>query len=566
MEEGEEPENGLRCLHDFLKNPFSDPGAGLAHLFTFLWWAYRCHCRLHDSTGTARPSIQGALRTDGRAPSVREYLGNRCARLPRIVTAPNPSLVSTEPPLVVDLDGTLTRTDTLYESFLLLLKHNPLLALLVPLWLLRGKAHLKAELARRVLPDAAQLPYDEGLLTFLRAEHARGRRLLLITAADRRIADAVAAHLGLFESVHASEGSVNLRGERKLARVQEAVGPHFHYAGNEADDLVLWRACAGVLVVNAPPAVLRAAQALPCPPLQVFAGPRASLRTWLKAVRVHQWAKNLLLFVPLFASHRALDLASLTHAALGFAAFSLCASSVYVLNDLLDLEADRQHPTKKKRPFAAGLLPLKAGLVLAPLLLCAGFAIALLLLPRTFSLLLASYYAVTLAYSLYLKQVMVLDVLVLAGLYTVRILGGALAVGVPTSSWLFSFSMFLFLSLALVKRLSEVRRMRLSNQAVAHGRGYFAGDLEQLGQLGTSSGYLSVLVLALYISSAEVRQLYTHPQRLWLLCPVLLYWVSRVWLLAHRGEVNEDPLVFALKDKVSYAVGAVAAVILLVAV
>ncbi|MBF5041850.1 MULTISPECIES: UbiA family prenyltransferase [Myxococcaceae] len=467
-------------------------------------------------------------------------------------------------PLVVDLDGTLTRTDTLHESLLLLLKQHPLLVLLVPLWLLKGKAHLKAELARRVVPDAAHLPYDEGLLAYLRAEHARGRRLVLATAADRRVADAVAQHLGLFERVHASEGGVNLRGARKLASLRSSLGADFHYAGNERDDLAVWRECAGSVVVNAPGGVVRAAQALGRP-VQVFQGPRARARTWLKAVRVHQWAKNLLLFVPLLAAHRVREPALLVHAALAFASFSLCASSVYVLNDLLDLEADRQHPSKCRRPFACGLLPLKVGLVLAPLLLVAGFGIALAWLPREFVLLLCAYYAVTLAYSFYLKQVMVLDVLVLAGLYTVRILGGALAVGVRTSSWLFSFSMFLFLSLALVKRLSEVRRLRMSKQEVAHGRGYFAGDLEQLGQLGTSSGYLAVLVLALYISSEEVRRLYDHPERLWLLCPVMLYWVSRVWLLAHRGEVNEDPLVFALRDKVSYAVGLAATLVILLA-
>lgn len=472
---------------------------------------------------------------------------------------------SPAPPLVVDLDGTLTPTDTLHESFLLLLKRNPLLVLLLPLWLLKGKAHLKAELARRALPDPAHLPYDAALVDFLRAEHARGRRLVLATAADRRVADAVAAHLGVFDAVYASEDGVNLRGERKLARLREALGEGFHYAGNERDDLAVWSGCGGALVVNAPGHVLKAVQALGCP-VQVFAAPRVGVRRWLKAVRVHQWAKNLLLFVPLLASHRALNAELLTLALAGFAAFSLCASSVYVLNDLLDLEADRRHPTKRRRPFAAGTLPLSTGLVLAPLLLVAGFALALALLPRDFVLLLAGYYAVTLAYSLYLKQLMVIDVLVLAGLYTVRILGGSLAVGVPTSSWLFSFSMFLFLSLALVKRLSEVRRLRASNQEVAHGRGYFASDLEQLGQLGTSSGYLAVLVLALYISSEEVRRLYTHPERLWLLCPVMLYWVSRVWLLAHRGEVNEDPLVFALRDKVSYAVGAAAALVVLAAI
>jgi 4-hydroxybenzoate polyprenyltransferase len=251
-------------------------------------------------------------------------------------------------------------------------------------------------------------------------------------------------------------------------------------------------------------------------------------------------------------------------AVLGFISFSLCASSVYVLNDLLDLDSDRKHPTKRRRPFASGDLAVSAGLWMAPLLLGSGAAVALLL-PRAFLALLGTYYAVTLAYSLYLKQVMMLDVLVLAGLYTVRIFGGSLAVGVPTSSWLFTFSMFLFLSLALVKRLSEVRRLRQANESAAPGRGYMAGDYEQLAILGVSSGYLSVLVLALYITSKEVTVLYLSPERLWLLCPVMLYWVGRVWLLAHRGLVNEDPLVFALKDKVSYVVGLIAMGVLLAA-
>lgn len=466
--------------------------------------------------------------------------------------------------LVVDLDGTLVRTDTLYESFLLLLKKNPLYALLVPLWLLKGKAHLKAEIARRVDFDASRLPYREDLLAWLQEEKRGGRPLVLATAADQRIAEAVAAHLGLFAAVHASDGATNLSRERKLRRLEESLKGPFDYAGNAADDLPLWRKAREAVVVEAPSAVLRQARAS-ARVGRVFEPPRRTLRALVKAVRVHQWAKNVLVFVPLIAAHKVRDVASLGNALLAFASFSLCASSVYVLNDLLDLPSDRRHPTKRKRPFAAGDLSVPTGLALAPALLLGGVLLALKL-PVAFVALLGAYYATTLAYSLFLKQVMVLDVLVLAGLYTVRMLAGSLACSVPTSSWLFTFSMFLFFSLALVKRLSEVRRLRLANEISAHGRGYLAGDYEQLGSLGTASAFLSVLVLALYISSKEVSALYSHPERLWLLCPVMLYWISRVWLLAHRGWVNEDPLVFALKDKASYVVGGIAAGILYLAV
>jgi len=467
-------------------------------------------------------------------------------------------------PLAIDLDGTLVRTDTLHESLLALFKHAPWLLLLLPWWVLKGKACFKAEVARRVALDATRLPYNEELLAFLREEQARGRRLVLATAADRRIADAVAEHLGgLFSEVHASDGTVNLSGARKLARLKESLG-RFDYAGNDAVDLPLWRESRQMVVVHAPASVLRRARGLGREVHRVFERPHVGPRVWVKALRVHQWAKNALVFVPVLAAHKALDVDLLLKATLGFVAFSLCASSVYVLNDLLDLESDRRHPTKCKRPFAACALPVSMGLVLAPALLLAGAAVCLLLAPA-FAALLATYYALTLAYSLRLKQVVMLDVLVLAGLYTVRIFGGSLAAGVPTSSWLMMFSMFLFLSLALVKRLSEVRRLRLTHEASAHGRGYLAQDYEQLASLGAAAGQVSVLVLALYITSKEVTALYSHPERLWLLCPVMLYWVGRVWVLAHRGLVNEDPLVFALRDRVSYGVGFVSALVVWVA-
>ncbi|MCP3059426.1 UbiA family prenyltransferase [Myxococcus sp. K38C18041901] len=462
--------------------------------------------------------------------------------------------------LAVDLDGTLVRTDTLHENLLVLFKRAPWLLLLLPLWVLKGKAYFKAEVARRAALDASLLPYNQELLDFLQEEKARGRRLVLATAADQRIAQAVASHLGLFDAVHASDGQENLSGARKLAKLKASLGT-FDYAGNDAVDVPLWRESRQVVVVHAPSGVLKQAHGLGRGVHRVFEKPKTSPRVWVKALRVHQWAKNALVFVPLLAAHKAASPDLLLKAVLGFAAFSLCASSVYVLNDLLDLDSDRRHPTKKNRPFAACTLPVSVGVVMAPLLLLAGAAVCLFL-PPAFAALLATYYALTLAYSLRLKQVVMLDVLVLAGLYTVRIFGGSLAVGVPTSSWLLMFSTFLFLSLALVKRLSEVRRLRLSNETSAHGRGYLAQDYEQLASLGAAAGQVSVLVLALYITSKEVTVYYDHPERLWLLCPVMLYWVGRIWVLAHRGQVNEDPLVFALRDRVSYAVGLVSALVL----
>ncbi|RKH17180.1 UbiA family prenyltransferase [Corallococcus sp. CA047B] len=462
------------------------------------------------------------------------------------------------------MDGTLARTDTLHENLLVLFKHAPWLLLLAPLWVLRGKAFFKAAVARRVRLDVTALPYNEAVLAYLREEHARGRRLVLATAADRSLADAVAAHLGLFSDVFASEAGVNLSGSRKLARLREALGT-FDYVGNDAVDLPLWRESRRILVVHATPGVLRQARGLGPPVHRVFEAPPTHWRVWIRALRVHQWAKNALVFVPLLAAHKATQGGMAPRAVLAFVAFSLCASSVYVINDLLDLSSDRRHPTKSRRPFASGDLPVRAGVVLAPVLLGLAAVVALGTLPLSFAALLGVYSVLTLAYSLRLKQVVMLDVLVLAGLYTVRIFGGALAVGVPTSSWLLMFSTFLFLSLALLKRLSEVRRLRQSNEVSAHGRGYLAQDYELLASLGTAAGQVSVLVLALYITSKEVTALYGHPERLWLLCPVMLYWVGRIWVLAHRGLVNEDPLIFALRDRVSYVVGVVAALVLWVA-
>jgi 4-hydroxybenzoate polyprenyltransferase len=294
--------------------------------------------------------------------------------------------------------------------------------------------------------------------------------------------------------------------------------------------------------------------------------PRLGLRSLAEALRVHQWVKNLLVFVPVILDHKLFDVPVLTRAAIGFAAFCLAASGAYVLNDLWDLEADRRHPTKRNRPFASGRLSVGLGRALAPTLFAAAILLTLLLPARSFAGLLLLYLTVTTAYSAYLKRVPVLDVLLLAGLYTLRVLAGVAATGVPFSAWLLGFSMFLFLSLAFVKRYAEVGALAGSPDQSVPRRGYVGSDREWLGSMGGASGYLSALVLALYVSSEQVVALYSRPVLLWLICPLLLFWISRMWLLAHRGRLHDDPIVATARDPVSYVIGGLVVVVLLVAV
>lgn len=421
--------------------------------------------------------------------------------------------VVTPASLWIDLDGTLIRSDPLLESLVLLIKRNPLVLLRLPLWLLRGKETLKAEIAARVTLDPAALPYNKAFVSWLETQRRAGRRLWLYSAGDEQLARRVAEHLGLFDGVSAGDPSTPLAGADKA----------------------------------------------------VFPDRRNTLRTTVRALRPHQWAKNILILIPILAAHKVTDLPLLGTAVLALVAFCLCASSVYLLNDLLDLEADRAHPRKSLRPFAAGDLSILAGLVLAPALLAAGALIATFL-PWKFQLVFASYYVLTLMYSFFLKGWVLLDAITLAGLYTLRIIAGAAAVTVPLSFWLLLFSVFLFLSLAFVKRFAELEGLRRQQRLRAAGRGYCVDDLPMLQSLGSASGYLSVLVLALYINSPEIQALYHQPKTIWLLCVLMLYWVSRVWMQAARGLMHDDPVVFALKDRVSLVIGALATITVLVAV
>jgi 4-hydroxybenzoate polyprenyltransferase/phosphoserine phosphatase len=459
---------------------------------------------------------------------------------------------TTDTALCVDLDGTLIATDLVWESVLWVLKRAPWLILLLPFWLAGGRATLKARLADRVEVDVASLPYRPEILDWVRREHARGRRCVLVTGSHRKVAEAVAAHVAAFGEVLATDGTVNLTGRRKQAILEERFGAgHFDYVGNGRADLSVWRAARIAYVVSASP---RLPGRVAAPLVRRLPVERPGIPTVLRAIRVHQWIKNVLVFAPLVLAHESFHLPELLRATAAFLAFSLCASSVYVLNDLLDLRADRAHPLKRTRPFAAGALSIPAGLLLIPLLLGAAFATSLAL-PPAFTASLAGYLMLTTAYSFWLKGVAAIDVVVLAVLYTLRVLAGGLAVDVPVSPWLMALSIFLFQSLAVQKRYTELALRASEPDERLAGRGYVKGDGQLLATAGAASGYMAVLVLALYINGDEVTRLYAQPKVLWAICPMLLYWITHMWLLAHRGQVTDDPIVVALTDRASWIVG-----------
>ncbi len=484
-------------------------------------------------------------------------------------------------PLCVDLDGTLVKSDTLVDSALALARHHPADLLKLPGWLLQGKAAFKRHITDAVNLDVAHLPYNRELLQYLEQQHAAGRPIYLATAADAVLAQRIADHLGLFTGVLASDGSNNLAGHNKLAAFRQKFGDSdaFSYIGNALPDLPLLQNCRQPMVAN-PTAGLRAAlRSAKITPVRTFSEQVSPLKAWPKAIRIHQWAKNVLIFLPLLLAHSR-DRGLIAGALVAFVSFGLCASATYIVNDLLDLDADRQHPRKRRRPFASGDLSAIAGVVVVLLFLATSAILALavphiiraispslLLIPPyqiNFFGWLCIYLVTTLAYSLRLKRAVLVDVVVLSGLYTVRILAGSAATGVTVSTWLAGFSIFFFLSLAFVKRFAELESLRERGGDSPSGRGYHVADIEQLRSFGTASGYASVVVFTLYISNLDAAQLYQHTTRLWLLVPVLLLWLSRLWLQASRGRLDEDPVVYAVTDKRSLLLGLLVVLVILI--
>lgn len=466
-------------------------------------------------------------------------------------------------PLVVDLDGTLIRTDMLHESTLRIFRDNPFNTLCIPYWLSQGKASLKRNLAARTEFDPSFLPYNQELLVWLKQQRVEGRQLILCTASDFSIAARIAEYLGIFDQVIASDGKINLAGKNKADALEQRFGHRgFDYVGNSSADLAVWhRARRGIVVDGS--AALAVQAASNCEIEKIIISDTANVMTWFRVLRVHQWMKNFLLFIPLIAAHQLNDLSLWLALIFAFFSFSLCASSVYIVNDLLDLESDRQHPRKCKRPFASGLVPAWMGVMLAPFLL-----IASLLLAQhaggSFLPWLLFYFVLTCAYSWGLKRLILTDCIVLAILYTLRIIAGAAAVSMELSFWLLAFSIFLFLSLAFVKRYAELQVQLLCGNEKVHGRGYFTSDAPLVQMLGVASGYGSVLVLALYLNSTAVIQLYRTPEFIWGAVPVMLFWISWMWMQAHRGEMHDDPLVFAVKDKPSLIAGTLFAAVLVI--
>ena len=452
--------------------------------------------------------------------------------------------------LFVDLDGTVIRTDLLFESLLRLIRRNPLYLAVIPFWLLRGRAWLKHQLARRVRIDPAGLPYNEKFLAWLRQQRAGGRAMTLISASNQSYVDAVSEHLGLFEAAVGSDAETNLKSRRKLRRIEAiAGGGDFAYAGDSRADLPIWSRAKQIVMVNCAPAISdrfasRAGDVLK------FGDGGALLRPLLRAMRPHQWLKNTLLFVPLILSHQMNQPELLFAAAIGFIGFCLCASSVYLLNDMLDLDSDRAHQTKRARPFAAGDLPLAIGFLAAPALLAGAFLIALPL-PADFRLVLLIYWLLTCLYSFALKRIFLVDVATLAMLYALRVTAGAEAIEVVTTNFLIAFSLCFFLGLALVKRVTELVNLQATSASAVSGRAYRRSHEPLLSVIGGLASVMAVVVFAFYINAPATTRLYSSPLILWLICPLLIVLLGRIWRLARSGALNEDPVLFAVEDRFS---------------
>lgn len=455
----------------------------------------------------------------------------------------------TRPVLVIDLDGTLIRSDMLYESFWSSFARDWRTPLRAVLALSNGRAALKERMAECGIPDPATLPYTPQVLDHIRAWRASGGRTALVTAADQSIADAISNHLGLFDETHGSDGKTNLKGPNKAAFLNERFGAgNYIYAGDSPADIPVWQSAQKAITVGADPK-LRAEVARVQPNAMHLAPPTSWLPAALKAMRPHQWLKNMLVFLPLLVGH-GFSVGELSYALLAFIAFSLVASSVYLLNDLLDIGADRAHPRKCERPLASGALPLPKGMAMVPALLAPGLLIAACLGAKFF-LVLILYYALTIAYSLWLKRQPVVDICSLAVLYTFRVVAGATATGIDLSVWLVAFSAFLFLSLAAVKRQAELTDLHARGETVASGRGYRVGDLPLVTQMAVSAGFVAALVMVLYVDDPGVRDRYGMPELLWGTSLVMIFWISRMVLIAHRGKMHDDPIVFAARDKTS---------------
>ena len=473
---------------------------------------------------------------------------------------------SKEIALFVDLDGTLVATDTLLESVVLLLKAYPLKIFSLIIWSFRGKAFFKDRVSKYKIPQADLLPYREEVLDYIKKEKGKGRKVYLLTAANQKIADKVANHLGCFAGVFGSNNKINLSGEQKLKTIYRIIGDtQFDYIGNSKADLPIWGKSNNIMLVNPKTVIKNKFKQNDSVKLISTNRNKTKIKTLIEGIRVHQWAKNSLLFLPVIMAHQFTNVNMLVAVLWAFTSFSFCASAVYILNDLLDIETDRKHPIKKNRPLASGLMSIETAAALIFLFLLISVFIAIKMLSTAFLIILIVYMISTTAYSIILKQIMLIDVIVLGGLYTLRITAGSIASSVDVSSWLLVFSMFFFLSLAFMKRYADLILMKQNNNEEIAGRGYHVDDLDLVQKSGITSGFVAMLVLALYINSEHVIELYKSPILIWFMIPVLFYWLMRMWMVTNRGEMTGDPINYAIRDRTTYVAMIIIGIVMLLA-
>lgn len=474
-----------------------------------------------------------------------------------------PSVVTQNRPLFVDLDGTVWLGDLTQESLFAALQQDWRILYLLPIWLCSGWNYTKEQLSLRSTIDVTHLPYNAAVLEWLQQEKSKQRSIYLITASHIHLARQVAAHLGLFDDVIASTGTVHMKPAAKEALLLERYGKHgFDYAGNSWSDRFVWRSAHTAILVQAPKHARDYVQSI-APEHMEFPCTYSRWRALWHLCRPHQWLKNVLIFSPLILAHQLFDVVAWQQAGLAFVAFSAAASAIYCVNDLLDTTSDRAHSSKKHRPLAAGFVVPVQAMVCSGALLC-FVAVILWWLPHQMYAVMCAYLVTSLFYSIIGKRMAMLDVLILAGLYSLRIFAGSVATGVPISSWFLRFAMFFFGSLAFVKRYSELSRL---SKEVVHvpGRGYQAADTPVVLGLGVACSVLSLLIFTQYLDSGLRTDLYSHPAWLWITGVALAYWLGRLWLLTQRGELLEDPVIFALTDRVSCILGLICLISILLA-
>lgn len=454
--------------------------------------------------------------------------------------------------LVCDLDGTLIKTDMLLESVFILLKNNPIYLLIIPFWLVKGRQILKSEIEKRISLNPENLPYNYDVIKFLKDNKEKFNQTVLVSASNENIVKKISDYLKLFSESYGSNDKINLKSKNKSKFLDEKYGQNnWSYIGDSKADIEVWNKSNESYIVNN-----NNSRSIKSVKFNEVIGEKSksTIKLIVKEIRVYQWVKNLLLFIPALMAHQTSS-SLYIEIIFAFLAFSVLASSVYVLNDLLDLDADRLHPRKKNRPFASGNLSLAYGFLLLPVLILLSFSISILYLPLEFTLTLFVYYLITNLYSFKLKRIEIVDIITLGVLYTIRIIAGGFAVDIEITPWLLAFSMFLFVSLALLKRYTELLSMIKENKTKASGRAYYIEDIDIIRTFGTAASYLAILVFALYVNSDQVKLLYNKPIFMWVIAILLLYWITRLWLLAHRGKMTDDPIVFTGKDFTSWIIG-----------